>query len=413
MTAKHRDKKESHTKNPNMKLFIIYGMIYEFIIRLYHPYQAKFLERIGGDELAISLLNSLPGLVMVFTVLPAILIMRNFNSQKTTALMLVITRSFVFLCAFIPFLPNEYQPLVFIIIVALMSSPRSIYINGFQSLTGELFTVDQRAHALGLKNKYSVVITMIITFSTGQILTNLPSTNQERLIIYQIFFVIAFVFSAFELGILKKFKPLEHSKNSKKPFRLVLKEIFKNKPYLLFITCSLIFHFGWQMGWPLFSIYTIKTLGANESWLAIISVASMTTMFIGYSKWPKLIEKYGNPTIVAICTMGMSITPLLYVISKDLYTLTVMASLTGIFTSGTLTVLLSSILEVIPNKNRIFYMGVYTTLTNVTLSIAPIIGHYFLSSRSIQFALVMTTLFRLVGGFTFIIRNLYLKRQHS
>lgn len=411
MSTLQNQNDQSLSNNPNLKLFIQYGMISELLLLLYKPFQAKFLERIGGDELSISLLNSLPGLVMVFTVLPAILIMRNYNSQKTTAVTLVITRSIVFLCAFIPFLDTKWQPMAFILLIALMSGPMSIYTNGFQTLTGELFTPVQRAYALGLKSKYSVLITMLVTFTTGQILSKLPSTANQRLLIYQSFFVLAFVFTVFELNILRKFKPIEQTQNSNKPFKLILKNIFSNKPYLLFVSCSLVFHFGWQMGWPLFSIYTIKTLGADEGWLSIISIASMITLFIGYSQWPKLISKFGNPVIVAICAMGMSLTPLLYIVSKDLYTLTFMASLTGIFTSGTLTVLLSSILEVIPKKNRILYMGVYTTFTNVTLAIAPIIGHYFLSTYSIQFALFMTTLFRMLGGFTFIARNIFIKKQ--
>jgi MFS family permease len=163
------------------------------------------------------------------------------------------------------------------------------------------------------------------------------------------------------------------------------------------------------MGWPLFSIYTIKELKADEGWLALISLSSMTTMLIGHNYWPKLIRRYGNPTIIAICTVGMSLTPLLYIASKDLITLTVMAGFTGVFTSGTLTVLLSSVLEIIPEKNRIIYMGVFTTSTNITLAIAPIIGHYFSSSRNIQFALLMTTIFRLIGGIAFIIRNRWIK----
>lgn len=90
-----------------------------------------------------------------------------------------------------------------------------------------------------------------------------------------------------------------------------------------------------------------------------------------------------------------------------------MAAFTGVFTSGTITVLLSSVLEVIPLKNRMIYMGVYTTMTNITLAIAPIVGHYFLTTRSIQVALLMSTVFRLIGGVAFIIRNVLKSKLES
>lgn len=405
-------KTNSNTQsNSNLKYFVLYGMMYEFILRLFKPYQVKFLERLGGNEFHISLLNSLPGLIMVFTVLPAIFYLRHLDSKKMVGSMALLSRFFVLLFAVVPFLPSQYQPIAFIVIAALLSAPTSLYVNSFQTFTGELFTPEERANALGLKSRYGVIVTMVVIFLTGQILSKLPNSEEQRIVFYQLFFVVAFFLTFIEVGILSKLKPKQKTVNSKAKASVVLKEVFKNKPYLLFVACSLLFHFGWQMGWPLYSIYTIKELGADEGWLSLISISSMCVMLIGHTVWPKLINKFGNPLIIAVCTVGMAITPLLYIASKDLLTLTIMAAFTGVFTSGTLTVLLSSILEVIPDKNRIIYMGVYTTFTNITLAIAPIIGHYFLSSRSIQFALLMTTIFRLIGGIAFIIRNQYIKNN--
>jgi MFS family permease len=395
----------------NLKYYILYGMMYEFLLRLYKPFEVKFLERIGGNEFHISLLNSLPGLIMVFTTLPAILLLRNMDAKKMTGSMVLFTRLFVLFYAFIPFLNPKYQPIAFIILTALLSAPASIYTNSFQSLTGELFPPDERANALGQKSKYAVIVNMLVIFITGEMLANLPVNENQRIILYQLFFITAFLLTFVEIWILSKLKPQQETQNNNEPIKIVLTEILTNREYLLFVICSLIFHFGWQMGWPLFSIYTIKNLGADEGWLAILSLSSLVTMLIGHTYWPRLIRKYGNPTIIAVCSVGMALTPILYILSDNLYTLTFMAGLTGIFTSGTLTVLLSSILEVIPTKNRMIYMGVYTTFTNITLAIAPILGHYFLSSKSIQFALLMSALFRLLGGFAFIARNQFIKNK--
>jgi Na+/melibiose symporter-like transporter len=391
---------------PNLKYFILYGMIYEFAIRLYQPYQVKFLERIGGDEFHISLFNSMPGLIMVFTVLPVILFLRNIDAKKMTGWSLVLMRIFILSYGVVPFMPKASQPWIMIGITALLSIPMAIYSNSFQSLTGDLFKIQNRAQAIGAKNKYSVPVTMTVVFLTGLVLTKVPSNQDELIMIYQIFFVVAFAMTAIELGVLKKLKLVDTVHTESQPVRQVMKEIFSNKGFMVFAGCSLLFHFGWQMGWPLFSIYTIRDLGADEGWLSIISIASMFTMFLGHHYWHRLIDRYGNSKITAICTVGMAITPLLYMASKDLYTLTIMVAFTGIFTSGTINVLLSSVLEVVPLKNRMIYMGVYTTMTNITLAIAPIFGHYILTSRSIQMALLLTAVFRLIGGIAFIIRNI-------
>ena len=101
----------------------------------------------------------------------------------------------------------------------------------------------------------------------------------------------------------------------------------------------------------------------------------------------------------------MAITPLLYVISKSLFILAIFSSLSGIFTSGTITVLFSDMLEVIPEKNRIIYVGYYNVLTNITLAISPLVGHFFFENLGIVYALVITTGFRLLGGMAFMIRE--------
>ncbi|PKM96086.1 MAG: hypothetical protein CVU84_04630 [Firmicutes bacterium HGW-Firmicutes-1] len=397
----------------NLKYYILYGIVFELITNLYKPFSVKFLERIGGSDFDISLFNALPGLIMLFTLIPGILLLRNLNIKKTTGLMVVLSRIFILLYAFVPFFPIAYQPFAFTMITALMSAPTAIYLTGFQSLTGDLFEPDEWVKAVSVKSKYSVLMIIFITLLTGQLLTVLPQNDNQRILLYQGFFLLAFLFTGVELGLLKKMKVTHHTQNAIGPFKDVIKHIFSNKRFMLYVYCSLTFHFGWQMGWPLFTIYTIKNLGANEYWLAIISISSLVTMFIGHIYWPRLIMKYGNATITAVCTVGMSITPILYIVSKNLYVLVVMAAIAGIVTSGTLTVLLSGVLEVIPRENRMLYMGVYTTFTNITLTIAPIVGHHLLTSKNIQFALVITALFRIIGGITFVIRDIYIKKTQT
>jgi MFS family permease len=159
------------------------------------------------------------------------------------------------------------------------------------------------------------------------------------------------------------------------------------------------------MGWPLYSIYTIRTLGADEFWLSIISVGSAVVMLFSLRIWPRLIEQYGNEKIAYICTFGMALTPILYVISKSLLVLAIFSSLSRVFTSGTITVLFSDMLEVVPEKNRIIYVGYYNILTNITLAISPLIGHFFYERKGIIYALIITSIFRFLGGIAFMIRE--------
>lgn len=395
----------------NLKIFVIYSVLFKVMEQMYKPYAVKFLERIGGSAFHISLFNALPGFMMFLTVfIGTVWLSQQACKKRAIQMTILISRVIILLFATVPMMPKAYQPMGFVILSALMSVPLAVYLSGFQSFVGDVFSEGNRALAIGKGNQYGVYAVMVVTLLTGYILSELPGNESERIFIYQIFFVLSFIFGVGEIIIFEKFKLRTLSQSRGIHWKTTLKSIPANKDFKLFMVCSLIFHFGWQMGWPLFSIYMIKVLGANEIWLAIINMGSFLTMIIGHKVWPGYIEKLGNPAVTAICTMGMALTPLLYIVSKNLIVMSIVAVATGIFTSGTLTVLLSGLLEVLPSKERTVYMGFYNTFINLSLAIAPMVGHAFMQGKGIVFALYMTAIFRLFGGIAFIIRSKHIKR---
>lgn len=395
----------------NLKIFVIYSVLFKVMERMYKPYAVKFLERIGGSEFHISLFNALPGFMMFLTVfMGTVWLSQQACKKRAIQVTILVSRVIILLFATVPMMPKVYQPMGFVILSGLMSVPLAVYLAGYQSFVGDVFSEKNRALAIGKGNQYGVYAVMAVTLLTGYILSELPGNESERIFIYQIFFVLSFLFGVGEILIFEKFKLRTPSQKKVINWRTTLRTIPHNKEFKLFMACSLIFHFGWQMGWPLFSIYMIKVLGANEMWLAIINMGSFLTMIIGHKIWPGYIEKLGNPAVTAICTMGMALTPLLYIVSKNLVVMSVVAVATGIFTSGTLTVLLSGLLEVLPSEERTVYMGFYNTFINLSLAIAPMVGHAFMQGRGIVFALYMTAIFRLFGGVAFIVRSKHIKK---
>ncbi|MBI9013976.1 MAG: MFS transporter [Clostridiales bacterium] len=402
-----------HSDNPNYKinykLFIAYGIMFELMMRLYQPFQAKFLQRLGGSDVHIALMSSLPGLVMAFIVLPgAIYLNRLEDKHKATGRLILISRMFLLMFASVPFLPTNLQPILFVIFVVLMSVPNSIYFTSYQSFIGDLFEPAARADAIGKRNMFTVPATVILTFFTGLALKYLPGNEAERIQLYQMFYVIAFVFGVVEYFIFKKFKipPLD---SKKKKLTFNFKEFMNNKKFTRFLKSSLIFHFGWQMAWPLFTIYTISVLNADEAWLGYMSIGQSLAMFFGYLFWAKKINKYGNHVITAICTMGMALTPIFYILSPNLSILLLSATVSGFFTAGTISVLLSDLLEVIPQEKRVLYIGLYTVFTNVSLAISPLVGSYLKETFSITVALGAAAFFRMLGSVSFFKRS---KKEH-
>lgn len=389
----------------NLRVFITFGILFEIMNVLYNPFAMKFLERVGGTEFHISMLNSAKGIVMIFTALPAaFLINRTTDRQKLTARLVLWIAIVILSLSFIPLFPSDSQAITFIVLSSVLMIPIAIYNISYQNITGEVFPL-RRARVIAKRSIYTVIFTTIITMASGLVFRFLAHDSNDYITIYRVFYTVAFVFGVLAYYAFKKLYYVNEGTSDLIQFKGSFKKVFKNKRYTKFVVSSTIFHFGWQMGWPLFSIYTIKTLGADELWLAIISVGSTLVMLLGYRYWPILIEKFGNEKISVVCTFGMALTPILYVISSSLPVLAVFSTLSGIFTAGTITVLFSDMLEVIPEKNRAVYVGYYNTMTNITLAISPIVGHYFYASKGIVVALIVTTIFRTIGGIAFHIRE--------
>lgn len=389
----------------NLRIFIIFGILFELMNVFYNPYAMKFLERIGGNEFHISLVNSTKGIIMIFTALPAAFIINKIvDKQKATANNVLFMAIIVLSMFFIPLLPSTYQVGAFIFILTILMIPISFFNISYQNITGEIFP-KRRARVISKRSIFTIIFTTVVTLSSGIVFRYLAQDNDDYILIYRIFYLLAFLFGVFAFITFKKIYYVPTKNHEPLAFKGSFKKVFKNKRYLKFVISSTIFHFGWQMGWPLFSIYTIKTLGADEFWISIISVGSAIVMLFAHRMWPRLIEKYGNEKIAFICTLGMAMTPIFYALSKSLLVLAIFSTSTGLFTAGTITVLFSDMLDVIPEKNRAIYVGYYTILTNITLAISPLVGHYFYEAKGIIYALIITSMFRLIGSISFMIRE--------
>jgi len=396
--------------NKNIEYYAMNGILFTMVSVLSRSYAIKFLDRLGGDAFHYSLFNALPGFVAIFTTIPGMLIIqKGISKKKMLSIFFYISRSFPLLLAAVPFLPKEMQPIVFVIIYGMMNFPESISATSLQDYTGDVFTPSERADALTLRNQLSQISQISVSILVGFVLS-LSTDNLVVIRMYQIFIVLSFLIGLKEIGYINKMKPhlkLEtHTETKGMTILQSIKECFSNKEYRLFLACSLIFHFGWQMGWPLFNVYQIGFLKADEMWLTVINAVSSLFMVISFAYWGKIIKKKGFEFATAFATFGMALTPLFYYLSRTLFQNTLMQPTTGFFTAGTTIVILGSLLETSSDNNRTMSVALHATLTSVTLAIAPLIGNVIQSEFGIQTALLVTSGFRMLGFSAFFLRYL-------
>lgn len=394
--------------NQNIKYYALNGILFTMVTVLSKGYAIKFLDRLGGQEIHYSLFNALPGFVAIFTTIPGILlIQRGRSKRKTLGIFFYISRIMPLFLAAVPFLPKNVQPLVFVLLYGLMNFPESISATSLQDYTGDVFSPSERADALSVRNQLSQVSQITVSILVGFVLS-LSSVNQTVILMYQVFIVLSFLIGLKEIHYMYKMEPKEPEAKTGPIRHSSLKEsiqgVFSHNEYVRFLLCSLVFHFGWQMGWPLFNVYQIKNLGATEMWLTIINVLSSLFMVISFSLWNRLIKKYDYKLAITLATFGMGLTPILYALSKNLFVLTLMQPITGFFTAGTTVAILGSLLQSSSDKFRTMSVAIHATLTSITLAVAPLLGAYIVTRTSITAALIITALLRLLGSSVFFLR---------
>ncbi len=397
--------------NDNMKYYTMNGILFTMVAVLTKGYSIKFLDRLGGGDLHYSLFNALPGFIAIFTTIPGILMIQRGRSKKRTlGLFFYLSRALPLLLAAVPFLEQKWQPLIFVLVYGFMNFPESISATSLQDYTADVFSHRERADALSIRNQLSQIAQITISILAGFILS-LSNDNQVVIYIYQGFILISFFIGLKEISYMKKLKtrevPVQKEKVKIPKFKTSVQNVFKQKEFSLFLVCSLVFHFGWQMGWPLFNVYQIKYLGADEMWLTVINALSSFFMVVSFVYWKNFIKKHDYKLAITFAAFGMGMTPILYMLSPNLTIITLMQPLTGFFTAGITVTILGSLLASTSSECRTMSVAVHATLTSVTLAIAPLLGTYVQGHIGIDGAMIISGAIRIIGAFFFLYRFIH------
>ncbi|MCL2528327.1 MAG: MFS transporter [Defluviitaleaceae bacterium] len=417
----HAGREISQLRGTNVWVFIMYGLLLDTVSNLWRPFAAVFLQRLGGGELEIALLNALPGAVAAVVLLPGAMLFKRFADRKrATAAFILISRALLLGIAMVPMLPAGVRPLMFVILVAIMNCPDALSQTSLQSFLGTVFGGTTRGQAIALRTKFGQAVVPVVTITTGLIITFIPRTDAQRMVLYQIFFVVAFIFGVLEVLVFRRFKvpayatpqPDDGSPPAKPPSDWALfPAIIKDKRFRAFFIPALIFIFTWQAGWPLVAIHQVMVIQATELWFAIFALASGIAAFIAGGMWQRLLRKYGNDTVFIMSAVLLAVNMFFFPITPNVQLMAVLSLFTGISGVGTNVALFNGVLEATPDENRMMYLAFYNTATNISLFIAPFFAHALFGWIGNRNAMFIVGFMR--GGATLLIWLVYKYRKKA
>lgn len=385
--------------NYNIKMNLLNGITFSIGFNMIMPFVGIFAIKLGANNYEVSLINSLPALMAIIGIIPAVIfINRSNNVFKFSYILEYITRTFYLFVALVPFL-NGYKPEAVVLFVGLLNLPAIIVGMCWQSFMSDLIPAEFRGKVFADRNIWTGLLGTVSVLITGLLLDRIKFPYG-----YQIMFFIAFVFGMLDSYYFSKLHYI--SKNDKKepemPFLESFKSIIKSKKFIYFSLTSFIFTFTWMMAWPIFTIYKVDNLNANNAWMSIFTIVGSIGSIISYRKWAELADRKGNGLALSISTLLIAVIPIMWAKVTSLYLGAFVDFYGGIATAGYLMLSLNWLLELLPDhKEKMNYIAIYTIVTQFAAFISPIFGTWVYEVTGYSTFMYITTIGRILSSILF------------
>jgi len=373
-------------------------------LNMISPFVRKMAIDMGADNLQLGYLSSWPNAASVIAVVgAAAAVARSREKKRLVAAIFLLGRSAALGMSAVPWMPAHLRVWGVILFWVLAVFPNSAATTAQQSFLADVFRGSDRGKALSERQSWATGVGMLVAFGTGWLLDHLLPYPLG----YLVFFSGSFLVGLIEIYYFLRLDVAENLQRSDTPpapagVKAYLK-VLSHKPFTRFLIASILFHFTWQMVWPLFDRFQITELGASNTWLGILTVANSVVAIWAYPLWNRWAQEHGTTKMLAIASAIVAVAPALNAFTPNLYVLVVVTLFTGTGVAGVVLLVLNSLLEVSPAEGRPLYLAVHAALTSVGAAIAPMVGAYMMTLMPIRTGLAISTILRLVGVGAFLL----------
>ncbi len=418
----------------NLHLTVMHGLFNSASLNMAGPFAAIFAMKIGATKMHVAFLTSAPAIVSLLAMIPgALTIDRSDRKKELTWRYMLGHRLFYLLLACVPFFHGPAQPTAFVILLALMNLPGAISNVAWQAFISRVVPPERRAETFAARNRVMSLVGTVITVAVGVFLDHTVFPLG-----YQIAFVGAFAVAVVELVVFKRisdtdavanglpvpkspaspplgapFPPLSsapripllafwsHTVRYGRRASDRIREVLDERRFVRYTAVSVFYYLALQIPWPLFSWYQVRVLHANNMWVSLLALMNTGGALVGYGFWTRMIKRWGNLRALFISTLPTFFTSLIYVFSKELYTIAISNLLVGAIFAGVNIALFNSLLDVVPERHRTSYIAYFNTAVTVSSIIAPLLGVALLGWMGFQEAFLVTAVIRLAASLAY------------
>ncbi len=367
-------------ENDRNALFLVVEVFFAAILGAAATFNAAFALRLGATNEDIGLLTSLPSLIAMAISIPAGRFLQARTRRKPWIVgSLLMHRAGFLLVALVPLLKlaGLNQGTVLVALLITISTPAHFFNVGWIPLLADVIPMERRASVISARNIGANATTSVAVFLFGLWLKNAAFPMN-----YQVMYVVGFCVSLLSQYFIIKVNVPEHPPVAMPPGAFSLKtqwrsmrDALRNEPQFQRLTTNTLMHgIGVWLASPLYILYYVRQLDASDAWIGLQATVLTATTIMGWLIWRRVIQRYGEATILRLMIVTIGLIPILVGLLPNLTLILFVVALNGLISPAVNLSHFNTLLKITPAAERPMYTGLYTTIVNVGAFVCPLIG---------------------------------------
>lgn len=365
------------------------------------PFLPVFLTRLEATNFQVGLLTSMPaftGLILAIFIGNFLQRQRNIVPWFSVSRLMVV--SSYALTGLAPFLvPREYTVVTVLAIWALATIPQTMVAVAFSVVMNAVAGPERRYELMS--RRWSILgLTAAITVAmAGQVLDRIhfPVNYQLVFMALSLGGLISYYFSShIQLPDVEQPVPV-NGLPWRQRFRNYTSLILSEKPFVSFTLKRFVYLTGSALATPLFPLYYVREVHANNAWIGVISTAQTAVLLVGYYLWTRQSRLRGSRYVLLRTSFSLALYPAFTAMTQRVELIALYAGLAGIFQAGIDLVFFDELMKTVPSRYSATFVSLAQSLQYLSAVAAPLIGSLLADQIGIGGALVVSALVRLSG----------------
>ena len=349
---------------------IMMGGIFTFI--------SVFAVRLGASKLMVSLLSSLPSIVLMLCSLPAgQFVQQQRNLIRLTNRTRLFHRGSFVLVALLPFFVRDHLVEAILVVWSVKSIASAVLEASWTAVVAEVIPPARRASVNGTRWAVLSLVTAGAVAVFGYVLDRTPFPLN-----YQIVFLASAAGGLAGMPFFARLRipenpPVARIRQKGMSIRQQLRaylQTLNHPPFVRFELTTMVLRLGLNLPTALYTIYWIRKLDASDLWIGWQATAGKLALIGGYFLWGRVVSRKGHHLPLLVCTLGLGLYPALMGFVTDPVWLPAIAVVQGFFVTGIDLAFFDTLLAVCPAERRPSYIALNTMLSSLAIFIAPLVG---------------------------------------